>query len=547
MTTRYAQHVSTRTTPQTEPIPGKPMVPNSAGGFAFAVDDWTRLERFLILGNPGGSYYATEKKLTVENAECVKRCLAIDAARTIRTIAGVSDAGRAPKNDPAIFALAIAAGTGHTALAMEALPKVARIGTHIFAFADAVQEFRGWGRGLRKGIAAWYTARTADDVAYQLAKYQSREGWSHRDLLRLTHPVAPTPAHDAAFRWAVGGMDALEAREVKRKAKGDAEPRATQYGAVAEHLPGLIAAMEQAKTADRPTLIHLIREHNLPRECIPTEALNDPAVWEALLEKMPLTALARNLGKMTAVGLLKPMTTAVGTVLGKLADAEYIRKSRLHPIAVLIAAKQYASGHGLKGSLSWSPVSQINDALDAAFYAAFANVEPANKRTLIALDVSGSMGWGAIAGTSLTPREGAAAMSMVTAKTEPIYQVMAFSHTLVPVDISKSDRLSTVVEKTSRIPMGGTDCSLPMTHAAFTETPVDTFMVFTDNETWAGTSHPVQALAAYRAKMRIPAKLIVVGMTATGFSIADPSDAGMLDVVGFDASAPSVMADFSRN
>ena len=42
------------------------------------------------------------------------------------------------------------------------------------------------------------------------------------------------------------------------------------------------------------------------------------------------------------------------------------------------------------------------------------------------------------------------------------------------------------------------------------------------------------------------AKLVVVGMTATGFTIADPNDAGMLDVVGFDAGAPQVMADFVR-
>jgi 60 kDa SS-A/Ro ribonucleoprotein len=41
------------------------------------------------------------------------------------------------------------------------------------------------------------------------------------------------------------------------------------------------------------------------------------------------------------------------------------------------------------------------------------------------------------------------------------------------------------------------------------------------------------------------AKLIVVGMVSNGFSIADPNDAGMLDVVGFDTSAPAVMADFS--
>jgi 60 kDa SS-A/Ro ribonucleoprotein len=47
-------------------------------------------------------------------------------------------------------------------------------------------------------------------------------------------------------------------------------------------------------------------------------------------------------------------------------------------------------------------------------------------------------------------------------------------------------------------------------------------------------------------KTGIPAKLIVAGMTSTGFSIADPDDGGMLDVVGFDRAAPAVMADFAR-
>jgi len=71
-------------------------------------------------------------------------------------------------------------------------------------------------------------------------------------------------------------------------------------------------------------------------------------------------------------------------------------------------------------------------------------------------------------------------------------------------------------------------------------------MAYTDNETWAGRMHPVEALQQYRRKSGIAAKLIVSGMTSTGFSIADPSDGGMLDVVGFDSDAPSVMADFAR-
>jgi len=44
--------------------------------------------------------------------------------------------------------------------------------------------------------------------------------------------------------------------------------------------------------------------------------------------------------------------------------------------------------------------------------------------------------------------------------------------------------------------------------------------------------------------MGIAAKLIVVAMTSNGFTIADPDDAGMLDVVGFDTATPQVISDF---
>ena len=62
-------------------------VVNSAGGYVFAVDKWTGLDRFLILGSEGGSYYATEQKLTRDNAKNVIACLAEDGKRTVnRTV-----------------------------------------------------------------------------------------------------------------------------------------------------------------------------------------------------------------------------------------------------------------------------------------------------------------------------------------------------------------------------------------------------------------------------------------------------------------------------
>jgi len=530
------------------------------------VDCWTRLQRFLLLGSSSGSYYASERKLTLENAAAVKECLNADPARTVKTIVEISDAGRAPKNDPAIFALAMAAGhpTGKAfvfANDAEALRKVCRIGTHILMFGEFVQSFRGWGKSLRNGIGSWYRQKDADWLSYQISKYQSRNGWSHRDLLRLCHiklmpsrviREAEIPgghtieigesnhSRMAILRWAIGGKDALKAREVKHRKDGpiESQPDLTEF------LPPFLAAVDEARTATPVRLVELIRQHDLPRECVPTERLNDPEVWEALLEKMPLTAMVRNLGKMTAINLLKPMSSASKTVCDRLTDQEYLRKSRVHPLAVLLALKTYAQGHGDKGKLKWTPVSQVNDALDSAFYLAFGNVEPAGKRTLIALDVSGSMA-SPLSGTSLQCREAAAAMAMVTARTEPQYQIMAFAQRLIPIDITAKSRLREATEKAFRSDFGGTDCALPMLVAMENGWEVDTFITLTDSESWAGEIHASQALEMYRRKTGIPSRAVCVGMVANAYSVLDPNDAGSLNVVGFDAAAPTLISDFS--
>ena len=190
---------------------------------------------------------------------------------------------------------------------------------------------------------------------------------------------------------------------------------------------------------------------------------------------------------------------------------------------------------------------QVIDALDAAFYLAFGNVEPANKRTMLALDVSGSMGSPDIAGMAgISPRIGSAAMALITAATEPQHMFAAFTRRLVEVSISPRERLDAVVRKLSGMPFGGTDCALPMTVAQTSKIEIDTFVIYTDSETWAGSIHPHQALEEYRRKTGINAKLVVVGMTSNGFTIANPEDAGMMDVVGFDTATPGLISGFSR-
>ena len=93
--------------------------------------------------------------------------------------------------------------------------------------------------------------------------------------------------------------------------------------------------------------------------------------------------------------------------------------------------------------------------------------------------------------------------------------------------------------------MGGTDCAQPMLYAIEKDLLVDVFIVYTDCETWAGPVHPSEALKRYRQQSGIEdAKLIVCAMTSNGFTLADPEDKGMLDMAGFDAAAPNIIAQF---
>jgi 60 kDa SS-A/Ro ribonucleoprotein len=541
----FATRLRALATPQNAPIPGAGQVPDSAGGFTWALSRWDRLDRFLVLGSEGGTYYVAERELTVENATAAAECIAEDGARVVARVVETSRGGRAPKNDPALFVLAMAAGMGDEparAAALAALPQVARTGTHLFHWLRYVRAFRGWGRGVRRAVGAWYLAREPRELAYQLLKYPSRDGWSHRDALRLAHPRPVTDTQRALFHRTAG-----RTRE--------APPAGVD--------PAVAALLHAADTLHaQPELpvgraAELIRQARLTREMVPTPLLAHPEVWEALLEEMPLTALVRNLGVMTRVGLLAPGSQAAEVVARRVADGAALRRARVHPVQVLSALRTYASGRGVRGKGTWEPVARVVDALDAAFYLAFAGAEPTGKRMMLALDVSGSMGAPVHGLETLSCREASAAMALVTAAVEPRHFFTAFTagpyrsmHAgfptgLTALSISPRQRLDDALRVTSGLAFGGTDCALPMLAAARHRWQVDVFVVYTDNETWAGDVHPSQALRRYREKTGIPARLVVVGMASNGFSIADPNDAGMLDVVGFDASAPQLIGDFA--
>lgn len=533
----YGQVISNP--PQTEPVVGHNMAQNNAGGYTFVVDKWTQLRRFLILGTESGSYYATPQAMTIKATDNLLNCISEDGIRVVNTCIEISDGGLAKKNDSAILVMALCGSYGDKdtkSYALRSLKRVCRTSTHLIQFTDYIQNFRGWGRGLRNAVADWYDSTPIDKLVYQGIKYQGRktgnQRWTHRDLLRLSHPKTNDPVRNELY---------------KILAAKDELPQIThnqlERFQVVESLPQL--PVKQVRD--------LIIAHRLPREVVPTQMLNDASIWEALLEDMPMTAMIRNLGKMTAVGLIAPLSQATTIVSSRLRNEEALQRARVHPMSLLQAMRVYSNGGAAtnygrtdRAKLTWKAVQPVIDALDDGFYLSFKNVPTTNKSYLLGLDVSGSMTCGSVLGMEgITPREATACMALCTAKAEPRHMIYAFTDKFIEFEVSPNWRLDQVLKKMSGCKFGRTDCSQPMIYALDNKLDVDTFVIYTDNETWAGKIHPFKALQNYRKFAGKPTRLIVVATSATEFSIADPTDPGMLDVAGFDASAPRIIGEFS--
>lgn len=514
--------------PQTQPVPGREseMIKSESGGYVFEVSNWEKLNRFLILGSET-AYYATAQDLTKQATVAVNACIEQDGKRAVETIAQISESGRAVKNDPALYALALAASAKNEAtrkLAIDALPRAARTATHLFHFMAFVGQLRKSSRMLRTGVAKWYTSKSQDQLAYQVVKYRQRDGWTHQDAIRLSHPKPQTHNQEAIFRWVMKPEDTGE-----------------------NPLPALIqdfAQLQACKTVDEALKI-LTGNPRLPWEAIPPDLTTDPRIWDILLPNMGQTALIRNLSRMTSYGLLTNTSKATKTVLDKLADQTWLKAGRVHPFSLFVAQRTYQQGHGVKGKLNWTPINKIIDALEDAFYLTFQNVNPVNKPLLLAVDVSGSMSAGEIVGLpGICPRDAAAAMTLITVATEPDYELIGFDQAVYPnLGITSKTRLDDAVRKLA-ISSNGTDCSLPVKYALASKTNFDGLVMYTDNQSWGGAKHTYQAINDYRQKKNPNLRAVAVAAVEYNATILDPQDSKSLNVYGMDTAAPAVIADF---
>lgn len=589
----YTKHVA----PKRQHRPTEKALPeqklNSAGGYTFEVDPWTRLNRFLILGCEKGTYYASEQKLTVENFKNLQDIIALDGKRAVDEIVAISTSkpARAPKNESCVFALAVCSVLGDKETKTHAnkmMNKVCRIPTDMYLFVDAVDALKydpatgksRRGKGLHRAIAGCFHARQAKVMALHACKYPQRklesmnQKWSLRDLLRMIKmgpnrrvrryanvngektlisdrpdPILSLPSekHGIIFKYITKGIEVFSQEELEQMSS-DPDLR-------------YIVGHELAKKAkNEGELLHLIKDYNLVWESIPND-MRSREVRTALLDGMPIGALLRSLGALTAKNVFAPMANATQVAVAKLTNAEALQYARIHPIRILIALSVYKNGKSDKGRLTWKPNQDIVAALDQAFYLAFPAVVPTGKKILWGIDVSSSMfGNPCIGSRNVDAATAAAAMAMLGKRTEKNSYIMCFAQDFREFPLSPTASLDEVKSSMNGIGFGGTDCALPVEWAIKNGIKdIDAFVILTDGETWYSERgrHPYEAMNEYRNRFNPNAKHIMMAFCATDVTICKhtgslynlkpddrPKDQFTLDVAGLDSAAPTIISDF---
>ncbi|XP_061192266.1 RNA-binding protein RO60-like [Saccostrea echinata] len=316
------------------------------------------------------------------------------------------------------------------------------------------------------------------------------------------------------------------------------------------------------KSKNLKIIVELILKYKLVREHIPTCFLNEKDVWKALIKHMPMTAMMRNLGKMSSLNLFRTKAEALNEisfeeqiVTNKLKNRELIHKAKIHPYSYLVALSKYRQGMAKNVNLSWPVCPHIADALEEGFYLSFLNITPTKKHFLLALDVTCDTHLPEnvceVDAHHLSALDAAIFMMVQNARTEPFCETILFSNDeniSISVNPSESfhDLKRKVREKISNPRSPKSDVSLPFKYALERRKIVDVFVIFTNVDKSLGNVHPTQAMKFYKESSgKKDTRLIVCEMASSIHSVGDIEDHFTLTVSGFDSHVPKLINDFA--
>jgi len=212
-------------------------------------------------------------------------------------------------------------------------------------------------RGIADAVRRLYTQ-------FALLRYDTAtKGFRFGDVLELTHPAPVSPEQGELFAWAL----------TRRHGRSQDVPASLPMVAAN-------AALRRAAATDPRVLLDVeaLRAAGMTWEdalSLAGSGVDRAALWTALIPTMGYMALLRNLRGFDAAGVSDEVAA---TVAQRLADPAEVAKSRQFPFRFLAAYRAVPS-------VRWAP------ALERALNASLSNVPALPGRTLILVDLSGSM------------------------------------------------------------------------------------------------------------------------------------------------------------
>ncbi len=529
----YKAHLKRKkNTPATQRPDGREDMQQSASGaFLFVNDEFSSLRRYLITGTKVPTFYEGKFKITKDFENHVVSCAQKNGARTADIILEVSDRGLSISNDSCIFACVL--------LSKFAPKEFYRIGkgvirtmSHFHQFVDWVKEYRGTGGVISKFGKDWFASQDTKYLTYQFLKFNQRYGWTVRDQLRIFRPKAETEAKNRLYAYATNKVDKY----------GDINSLVKDFPDIHQ-----LGWYEWLKANPSPeNSMKAIREGGLTHEMVaPIGGMNDK-VWNEIFQTMPMTATLRNLGNLTTHHVFDDKTNII-TLHDRITNRNSLKRARIHPYSLLLAGKVYASGGHFpnsKSSKTWSVNTYVKGAVEKALGLSFDIQQPTNLTYMFATDLSASMTVKFGNNKLISCVEVAALMALVAAKTEPYNYTVGFESEIRDIGITAKDTLLTACQKAQSRAWGGTNVGKVYDYAMSRKLRIDTFVFFTDGESWGGT-HAFQRLNVYRKAYNPRARAIYVTITPGFRGLADPQDVDSLTIGGFDPTAIKLMQEFS--
>lgn len=422
----------------------RPDAINEAGAPAYSLTSEQALAQLAVTGCLNGTFYATAQDQLKAVLQLADEC----EPEFVAKIAVYSRHQGCMKDMPALLCAVLAVRDGE--LLQKVFGRVIDNGKMLRNFVQIVRSGavgrKSLGTMPRRLVRQWIAERSME----QLFHASLGQKPSLRDVIRMVHPK-PNDAQRANFYAYLIG------KPFDR-----------------ELLPDEVRQLEMFKN-DEASL------PNINFQFLSALPLTT-AQWQVIAQRANWTTLRMNLNTFQRHGVFGCDETTM-LIAERLADPDRVIKAKAFPYQIMTTLLNINDN---------APVV-LRDALEQAMEIATANVPAMPGRTVVAIDISGSMhapvtGYRMGSTSTTTCLDAAAVLAAAVLRRNPDATVMPFHTKVSRVKLDPQESIVSTASRLRELPSGGTDCSVVLKELNRKRERADTVIFFSDNESWIDAS-----------------------------------------------------------